>query len=80
MGVVKLRQALQQRISDATCASADGAGTGVVDGFCQRLVQANDLVEGLKGAGMSPLSVVDAHKVQECGMVQHVGDLSLIHI
>ncbi len=63
MGVVRLRQALQQRINPNT-ASATGTGTAPGDGSYQRLLQANDLVEGLKGAGMSPLSMLDAAQVR----------------
>jgi len=63
MGVVRLRRALQQRIVDQNTASTTGTCTATGDGSYQRLVQANDIVEGLKDAGMSPLSVLDATKV-----------------
>lgn len=57
MGVVQLRRALQKRVADVT------AGGG--DGLCQRLVQTSDLVEGLRGAGLTPLSTLDAKKVDD---------------
>lgn len=64
MGVVRLRLALQQQIGDPNTASTTRAGTATGDGSFQRLIQANDLVEGLKRAGMSPLSMLDATQVK----------------
>lgn len=56
MGAVRLRQALQQRVQADVSA---GAG----DGSCQRLVQASDLMDGLRDAGLTTLSALDAKKV-----------------
>lgn len=57
MGVVQLRQALQQRVADVPA--------GGDDGMCQRVVQTRGLMEGLRGAGLTPLSALDAKKVNE---------------
>ncbi|CAM9725418.1 unnamed protein product [Pylaiella littoralis] len=63
MGVVQLRQALQCRLADETAAAAtDGAGAC----WRQRLVQPSDLTEGLRGAGLKPISAFDAQKAS-CG-------------
>lgn len=67
MGVVQLRQALQQRAADVT------AGGG--DGLCQRLVQTSDLMEGLIGAGLAPLSTLDAKKVSDGTVYWDICDL-----
>eukprot|EP00752_Nemacystus_decipiens_P005539 g5011.t1 len=58
MGVVQLRQALQQRVTDVPAGERDGSS--------QRLVQTSDLMDGLRGAGLPPLSELEAKKVVEC--------------
>lgn len=64
MGVVRLRQALQRRVTDATASSTTPSpGAGACSR--QRLVQTSDLTEGLKGAGLTPLSAFDAQKVKQ---------------
>lgn len=62
MGVVRLRQALQGRVADATSAVTADSSAGARSR--QRLVQTSDLTEGLKGAGLTPLSAFDAQKVK----------------
>eukprot|EP00903_Cladosiphon_okamuranus_P007942 g7667.t1 len=59
MGVIRLRQALQQRVQ-----ADESAGTG--DGSCRRLVRANDLIDGVRDAGLTTLSALDSKKVIEC--------------
>lgn len=59
MGIVRLHQALQQRLE------AEGTESRTSGVAQRRLLQTNDLMEGLSGAGLTPLTVFDAKKVHE---------------
>lgn len=59
MGIVRLHQALQQRLR------AKHTESRTSDVAQHRLLQTNDLMEGLSGAGLTPLTAFDAKKVRE---------------
>lgn len=59
MGIVRLHQALQRRLQ------ANHTESRTSDVAQHRLLQPNDLMEGLSGAGLTPLTAFDEKKVQE---------------
>ncbi|CAM9102114.1 unnamed protein product [Hapterophycus canaliculatus] len=69
MGVVRLRQALQPQLKTDSSAvgftDGPGGGSGLQQQQQQHVLQAGDLVAGLKSAGLTPLTTFDVKKVIE---------------